>query len=147
MCGVKNRPPLWYTIQAILGTLVEEATLLIIVLWVLPAFGIRAPLWVLAILMLALAALSYVRYRLGRTTFFLPRREYVESLVGCEGVVTRSLNPEGYVKIQGVLWKATCAEGYLEAGTEVMVHAVDGLKLLVTPKNPQDSTASPHVRP
>ncbi|MBM3143350.1 MAG: nodulation protein NfeD, partial [Chloroflexi bacterium] len=58
--------------------------------------------------------------------------------VGCEGVVTRSLNPEGYVKIQGVLWKATCAEGYLEVGTEVVVLEVDGLKLLVVPKGQQD---------
>jgi membrane protein implicated in regulation of membrane protease activity len=118
-----------------MGTFIEEAVLVVIVLWVLPYFGVRAPLWVLAILMLALAVLAYVRYRLGRTTFFLPRKGYVESLIGCEGVVTSPLNPKGYVKVQGVLWKATCAEGYLDDGTEVVVLEVDGLKLLVTPKN------------
>jgi len=132
---VSNRPPLWYTIQAVVGTLVEETALVIIVIWVLPYFGIRAPLWVLAILMVALATLAYVRYRLGRTTFFLPRREYAESLVGCEGTVTSPLKPEGYVKVQGVLWKASCADKHLDAGIEVIVLEVDGLKLLVAPKN------------
>jgi membrane protein implicated in regulation of membrane protease activity len=133
--GVRNRPPLWYTIQAIVGTFIEELALVVIVLWALPYFGVRAPLWVLGLLMLALAMLAYVRYRLGRTTFFLPHKGYVESLVGCEGVVTSPLTPEGYVKIQGVLWKASCIEDYLDEGTEVMVLEVDGLKLLVTPKN------------
>jgi len=116
---VRNKPPLWYTIQAIVGTFIEEAVLVVIVLWVLPYFGVRAPLWVLGLLMLALAVLACVRYRLGRTTFFLPRREYVESLVGCEGMVTSPLNPEGYVKVQGVLWKASCIEDHLDEGAGI----------------------------
>ena len=128
---MRDRPPLWYTIQAILGTLLEEVALVVIVLWVLPYFGILAPLWVLVILMVALAVLGYVSYRLGRMTFFLRPRGHVESLVSCEGVVVSPLNPVGYVRVQGVLWKASCAGFELEKGTEVVVVGVDGLKLLV----------------
>jgi len=49
--------------------------------------------------------------------------------------VTSPLNPEGYVKVQGVLWKASCIEDHLDEGAEVVVLEVDGLKLLVTPKS------------
>lgn len=134
---MKTKPPLWYTVQAIVGTLLEEAILVAIVLWLLPRFDINIPLWGLAILMVALAVYSYVMYRVGRSTFLMRPKVAAEAIIGNEGKVVRRLAPEGYVKVQGVLWKATCNESELEAGDEVVVVGIEGLRLIVSPKGGQ----------
>jgi membrane-bound serine protease (ClpP class) len=54
----------------------------------------------------------------------------VDSLVGKTGVAVGELWPEGQVKINGEIWKARC-DGGCEAGTRVVVRAVDGLRLEV----------------
>ena len=56
----------------------------------------------------------------------------VEALVGQRGVATSDLWPEGQVKIAGEIWKARCAGG-CDAGTDVVVRAVEGLTLVVDP--------------
>jgi membrane-bound serine protease (ClpP class) len=56
----------------------------------------------------------------------------VEALVGREGVALGDLWPEGQVKIGGELWQARCPGG-CDAGTRVVVRAVDGLTLVVEP--------------
>ncbi len=129
---MKTKVPLWYMVQAIVGTMLEEAILVAIVLWVLPYFDIYIPLWVLAVLMVALAIMGYVSYRIGKPTFLLKPRVTPE--IGSEGKVVKPLAPEGYVKVHGVLWKATCFESGLEAGDEVEVVGIEGLKLIVAAK-------------
>lgn len=56
----------------------------------------------------------------------------VDSLVGKIGVASSALWPEGQVKIKGELWQARCTGG-CDAGTQVVVRAVEGLRLLVEP--------------
>jgi membrane protein implicated in regulation of membrane protease activity len=56
----------------------------------------------------------------------------VEALVGKEGIAASDLWPEGQVRIGGELWRARCAGG-CDAGTKVVVRAVDGLTLVVDP--------------
>jgi membrane protein implicated in regulation of membrane protease activity len=131
---MKNKPPIWYTVQAILGWMLEEAILVAVVLWLLPLFNINIPLWVLAILMVALAIYSYIMYRVGRSTFLIGPRVAAEAIIGNDGKVTKRLAPEGYVKVQGVLWKATCIESELEVGDEIVVVNIEGLRLIVSPK-------------
>ena len=143
---MSTKPPLWYTVQAIVSTIFEEAVLVVIVLWVLPYFDIHIPLWGLVVLMLGLAIFSYVTYRLGRLTFLLRPRVAPENIIGNEGRVVRSLAPEGYVKVQGVLWKATCAEAELEAGDEVVVVGIDRLKLTVCRKGTPGATSQRDAR-
>jgi membrane protein implicated in regulation of membrane protease activity len=129
---MKTKPPLWYTMQAVLSWMLEEIALVAIVLWLLPnLFNINIPLWCLAILMVALAVYSGVMYRVGRQTFFIRPKVAAENIIGSEGVVTRPVAPEGYVKVQGVLWKATCNEIELEIGDEVVVVGMEGLRLIV----------------
>jgi len=128
---MKDRPPLWYTAQAILGWMIEEAILVAAVLWLLPLFDINIPLWGLAILMAALAVHSFVMYRVGRPTFLIKPKVAAENIIGEEGRVTRRLAPEGYVKVKGVLWKAICDEAELEIGDEVVVVGIEGLRLIV----------------
>lgn len=117
-----------------MGTIFEETVLVVIVLLVLPQFNIHIPLWGLVLLIVALAIVGYVSYRIGKPTFFLRLRVAPEAIIGHEGRVVRPLTPEGCVKVQGVLWKATCAEAELEAGDEVVVVGIYRLKLIVCPK-------------
>ena len=131
MPEMKPKPPLWYTVQAILGAILEEAVLVAVVLWVLPHFKIYVPLWGLVALMVALAVYSSVMYRIGRLTFLMRPKVAAEAIIGNEGKVTKRLAPEGYVKVQGVLWKATCGESELEVGDEVVVVGIEGLRLIV----------------
>jgi len=128
---MKTKPPIWYTVQAILGWMLEEAVLVIIVLWLLPYFNIHIPLWGLIILMVALAVYSHVMYRVGRSTFLIRPKVAAEAIIGSEGKVTKQLAPGGYVKVQGVLWKATCSESELEVGDEIVVVGIEGLRLIV----------------
>ena len=121
--------------QAILGWMIEEAILVAVVLWLMPLFDIYIPLWGLAILMASLAVYSYIMYRVGKSTFLIRPRVAAEAIIGCEGKVTRRLAPGGYVKVQGVLWKATCDEAELEIDDEIVVVDIDGLKLIVSPKD------------
>jgi len=132
---MKTRPPLWYTLQAVLSSILEEILLVAAVLWLLPHFfNVNIPLWGLAILMIALAIYSGVMYRFGRQTFFIRPKVAAENIIGSEGIVTRPLAPEGYIKVQGVLWKAICNESELGVGDEVEVVGMEGLRLIVKPK-------------
>jgi len=81
-----------------------------------------------------LAAYSYIMYRVGVPTFLMKPKVAAETIIGNDGKVTRRLDPEGYVKVQGVLWKATCVESELEVGDDVVVVDINGLRLIVSPK-------------
>jgi membrane protein implicated in regulation of membrane protease activity len=56
----------------------------------------------------------------------------VESLVGKTAIASTDLWPEGQVKIGGEIWQARC-DGGCDAGTKVVVHAIEGLTLVVVP--------------
>ena len=55
-----------------------------------------------------------------------------ETLVGKHAVAVNDLWPEGQVRVMGELWRARC-EGGCDAGTSVVVRAIDGLTLDVEP--------------
>ncbi len=57
-----------------------------------------------------------------------------EALVGKIAVVKTLLNPKGMVFVEGEIWNARLGEGQAEAGEEVIVKEVDGLKLIVEKK-------------
>lgn len=125
---------MWYRIQAILGALLEQVLLAAAVLWLLPEFGIVLPLWALVVLTVVLGVHSYVMYRVGRPIFSLKPKVAFENIIGAEGVVIRWQLSSGYVKVQGVLWKARCQGCQLRTGDGVVVTAVEGLRLVVMPK-------------
>ena len=131
---MKIKSPLLYTIYSIIGTILEEALLVVIVLWVLPHFNIRIPWWGLAVLAVALAAYACFTYRLGIRALVKKPTIAPDSIIGTEGKVVRPLAPEGLVKVHGELWRAHCDKWELEAGDEVVVVGIDGLKLIVVPK-------------
>ena len=54
------------------------------------------------------------------------------ALVGEVGVALGDLWPEGQVKVNGEIWRARC-DGGCDAGTSVVVRAINGLTLDVEP--------------
>jgi membrane-bound serine protease (ClpP class) len=64
------------------------------------------------------------------------RRTSIEqALVGEKGIVIKSLNPEGHVRIKGEIWKAQIQSGgaNIKKGSKVIVERANGLKLIVAP--------------
>lgn len=55
-----------------------------------------------------------------------------EELVGKVAVVKKALRPEGFVLYKGELWDAISEHGPVEAGEEVTISRVEGLKVYVT---------------
>jgi membrane-bound serine protease (ClpP class) len=58
-----------------------------------------------------------------------------EGLVGKSAIARTPLKPEGQVFLQGERWQATVEEGEIDEGEQVIVTAVDGMKLKVTKAN------------
>lgn len=65
-------------------------------------------------------------------------RNGAEQLVGYRGVARERLDPEGYIKVRGELWRAklNLSREAVEPGTPVHVVGTDGLRLLVTAEEP-----------
>jgi len=116
-------------VMAIFSTLLEEAALVVIVLWGLPQLGIHIPLWGLIALMVTWGAYAIITYRMGSRA--LRRKpEILLPLIGSQGKVVSPLTPKGLVRIKGELWQATSAGGNIDTGEEVTVVGQDGLKLV-----------------
>jgi membrane-bound serine protease (ClpP class) len=58
-----------------------------------------------------------------------------EDLKGKTVEVKETLNPEGTIFYEGELWRAVSDSGLIEAGEEVVITKVEGLKLTVTKKS------------
>jgi membrane protein implicated in regulation of membrane protease activity len=57
----------------------------------------------------------------------------IEAYVGATGRAISDCKPDGQVRVKGQIWRAHCVDG-VEAGDDVVVQAVDGLRLTVAPK-------------
>ena len=57
-----------------------------------------------------------------------------EELIGKTAVAKTALTPTGMVFFEGELWTATSQTGRVEAGDEVTITRVDGIKLFVAKK-------------
>ncbi len=123
-----------YTTLTIIVSLLEGAAIVAIVLWLLPHWGIRIPVWGLIIIVLAFGVYQLVTYRLGKRA--LTRKPVVspDAMVGSYGKATTSLVPDGYVQLDGELWRAYSIGPHASKGDEVVVREVKGLTLYVTPR-------------
>jgi len=118
-------------IIAIFSTLVEEAALVVIVLWGLPQIGIRIPLPGLIALMVAWGAFAVFIYRMGSRALRKKPVAGLLTMVGSRGKAASPLAPDGFVRIKGELWEAKSLSGKISTREEVMVVGQDGLKLIV----------------
>ena len=122
-------------ILAIFSTLLEEAALVVLVLWGLPQAGVVISLAGLIIMMVAWIGFSVFIYHMGSRAL---RRPVVDLpiAVGSKCRVIRRLAPDGVVGIKGEIWEAVSVHGNVDAGEKVFVLGNDGLKLIVSPKRP-----------
>ena len=89
----------------ILATLLEEIAIVIVVLLILPKFGIRIPLPGLIGIIAGLAVWTVITYRLASRV--LDKKPVVDlSMRGSRGRVVSPLIPQGLIKINDELWKA-----------------------------------------
>ena len=136
-----KRSPRWHTIYSIISALVEEAAIAVLILWVLPLFNINIPLWGLLLILAGFAVFCYINYRIGHPTISYPEVSAPECIIGSEGEVESELNPDGYVRVVGELWKATADGESIPRGTIVITTGIEGLKLSVRKK--QDASEKP----
>jgi membrane-bound serine protease (ClpP class) len=116
---------------AIVTNILELAAIALVVLLALPRFGVKLPLWVLVVLMVAWLASSVLTYRKGTRALLLKPVTGLNDMTGCTGKVVKSLTPAGTVRIKGELWDARSEKGSLEEGEGVEVVKQEGLKLVV----------------
>ena len=130
----KRRSGRWHTIYSLISTIIEEIGIAALLLWILPMFGVQVPPWIVAAVLACFAVYSYIMYRVGHPTVLYGGVTGLDSMVGSAGTVETVQQQEIYVRVQGELWKASCPDGVLQVGDEVIVTAIDGLSLTVRKK-------------
>ncbi len=118
-------------VLAIISTLLEEAAIVVIVLWGLPQLDIHIPLAGLIALMVVWGAVSATIYLTGSKA--LRRKPVVglPTMIDSKGKVVSPLAPTGAIRIKGETWEATSTGERINTGEEVTVVGQDGLKLIV----------------
>ena len=131
-----------YTIYSLVTTLLQEAALVAVVLWLLPDFGINIPLWGLILMIVAMGTYGYIGYRLGKSA--LGRKPIVSPDIGSRGHTVSAISQKGYVRIRGELWQAT-STSVIDIDEEIIVVGIKGMTLLVRPviKDKDNSGVNP----
>ena len=119
-----------YTVLTITTTLLEEAALVAVVLWLLPRVAINIPLWGLILMMIALGVYNYINYRLSKKA--LTKKPMITPDIGSRGRAATPISPTGYVRVDGELWRAS-SNSNIDAGEEIAVVGMEGMTLLISP--------------
>jgi len=125
-----------YTVLTITTTLLEEAALVAVVLWLLPKVAINIPFWGLIIMMIALGVYNYINYRLNKKA--LVKKPMISLDIGSRGRTTTLISPTGYVRVNGELWRAS-SSSIIAAGEEIVVVGIEGMTLLISPIEAKDN--------
>lgn len=129
-----------FALFCLVTTVIEEAVLIAVLLWLLPRFGISIPIWLFVVLVLAWVAWSYLTYRLGERVIAKTPAVGPETMVGVMCRTTTPLCPVGYVQAGSELWRACSIAGDIDAGVEVVIIGMKGLTLFVTPSIDTNNT-------
>jgi membrane-bound ClpP family serine protease len=121
-------------IIAIITSLLDEAIIVALIIWGLPKLGIQLPLYVIIIILIAFAAYAVITFKLGSRILKKTPMPGFTSMIGVEGRVVKRLAPVGFVRIQGELWDSRSQTSNIEVGSDVVVIAQSGLKLIVRRK-------------
>jgi len=122
-----------YTTFSIVTALLGEGAIVAIVLWLLPLWGVNIPIWSLILLLVAFGVYQAVAYRIGKRA--LEREPVVspQAMVGCCGKVATPLAPDGYVQVEGELWRALSTGSNIDKDEEIVVVEIKRLTLFVAP--------------
>ena len=131
---------------AILAAVVEAAVPSLVSVWFVPG-GLAAlivsllggQLWLQVAVFLAVSAVALALTLSKRLLNRRRERTNADRVVGAAGLVTQDIDnvrATGRVSVMGNSWSARSVqpEGRIPAGTRVRIHAIEGVKLLVTPE-------------
>ena len=122
-----------YIASNIVTALLAEAALVAVVLWLLPQWGVNIPVWGLILLMVALGVYEVITYRIGKRALDRKPVTSSEAMVSCCGTATTPLAPDGYVQVEGELWRALSTGSNIDKGEEIVVVGIKRLTLFVAP--------------
>lgn len=102
--------------------------------WLRDSFD--APLWLAAGVPVAWVIKDYALYPMLRSAYEADYRRRIEHLIGAEGTTVEPLDPVGYVRVRGELWRARPHRPAVRAGKgcRVEVTGTEGTTLVVTPR-------------
>ena len=126
-----------YTALTITTSLLEEAALVTVVLWLLPKVAINIPLWGLILMMIALGVYNYITYRLGKKA--INKKPMISPDIGSRGRTTTPVSSKGYVRVNGELWQAS-SNSTIDSGEEIAVVGIEGMTLLISPVEKDNRT-------
>jgi len=126
-----------YAVLTIITTLLEEAALVAVVLWLLPRVTINIPLWGLILMMIALGVYNYINYRLSKKA--LVKKPRISLDIGSRGRTITPISPKGYVRVNGELWQAS-SSSTIDAGEEIAIVGIEGMTLLIRPIEKENRT-------
>jgi membrane protein implicated in regulation of membrane protease activity len=109
--------------------------LLVLVLILIHRLWVPVPLW-LGISIVAAAILKDILlFPLLWRSYSEGKTDVPSTMIGRRGIATSLLDPEGYVRVRGELWRGEVAGniGRIEKGRAVIVVGISGLKLYVGP--------------
>ena len=112
-----------------------EVLLVALVLVLLWKTGVHLSPELISTVVVLLGGLIFVVYRI--IVSLVGRKQVCgrEGMIGLRGRVVAPLNPEGVIRIQGELWKASCTDDSIGTDEEVRVVEIEGLRLVVKHKN------------
>jgi membrane-bound serine protease (ClpP class) len=99
-------------------------------------------LWAIAVVVLAGAAFVGVIVWLIVRTRNTPIATGQEGLIGRLAEVRKALDPEGFVFVEGALWRAVSEDGTIEPKEWVRIAAVHDLRLVVRRIDTEESAES-----
>ncbi|MFC1963584.1 NfeD family protein [Chloroflexota bacterium] len=122
-----------YLIFNIVTGLLKGAVLFSIVLWLLPLWRINIPIWGLILIIIAFLVYEIVTFRLGKKALEKNPLIWSEAIVGCCGKAITPLAPDGYVQVNGELWRAFSSDANINKDDDIVVVELDRLTLRVAP--------------
>ena len=125
-----------YLLWQLPGWLVGAAVLA----WAVETFGLPVP--VAAILLGLYVGKDLALFPVMRVVF---RPSASSKYVGATGVAVEPLDPVGYIRVGGELWKAQTSGERVAPGTHVVVREARGLTLLVEPREPRRRPSRPEI--
>ena len=113
------------------------ALALLIVLLVLAKHWIDLPLWFIWGLICLWIAKDLALFPLTWRAYDQDHARHGSSMIGAPGIAEERLNPSGYIRVGGELWKAELAGNArpIEKGERVRIQGIRGLTLLVSRGN------------
>jgi len=92
------------------------------------------PAWVGGLILVLWVVKDAILYPILKPGYETATKTGLERLVGLIGLAKQDLNPEGYVLVNGELWRAIAdpPDKAIPRGADVKVNAADGMRLTVS---------------